>query len=78
MLEEKNKAATSQPDPKGDGVEIYPLLMADLKARREMGIETYGTPLKSHNGRKALWDAYQECLDQAIYLRQAIFELYGE
>ncbi len=74
----KNKAAIPQPDPTEGGIEIYPLLMADLKARRDVGIETYGTTLKSHNGRKPLWDAYQECLDQAIYLRQAIFELYGE
>jgi hypothetical protein len=38
------------------------------------GIETYGTPLESHNGRDALQDAYEEALDLACYLKQAMIE----
>ena len=38
------------------------------------GIVRYGTPLQAHNGRDALVDAYQEALDLAVYLRQAIYE----
>jgi hypothetical protein len=30
--------------------------------------------LQPHNGRDCLMDAYQEALDLAMYLRQAIFE----
>ena len=39
-----------------------------------MGIKRYGTPLQPHNGRDALIDTYQEILDSAVYLRQAIEE----
>ena len=34
----------------------------------------HGTPLQAHNGRDPLVDAYQEALDLAVYLRQAIEE----
>ena len=36
----------------------------------------YGIMLQTDNGREALWDAYQEALDLAMYLRQAILEKY--
>lgn len=42
--------------------------------RRRLGIERYGTPLQAHNGRDALRDAYEEALDLANYLRQAMEE----
>lgn len=73
-----NKAAVPQPEPKEGEKKVYPLVIADLEARREVGIKTYGTELMTDNGRKPLWDAYQEALDLAVYLRQAIYELYGE
>jgi len=69
-----NKAATPQPAPKGDGPEIYPLVVDDIKARVEMGRKKYGTTLRADNGHDPLWDAYQEALDLAMYLRQAIVE----
>lgn len=56
------------------GVEIAPLVHGDIDARVERGRQTYGGPLRSHNGRDALWEAYEEALDLAIYLRQAIEE----
>ena len=62
----------SKPSPShGD---ITELVIADLKARRELGIRKYGTTLQAFNGRSALIDAYQEALDLAQYLRQAIEE----
>ena len=42
--------------------------------RDRVGRETYGTPLQAFNGRDALLDAYHECLDMAVYLKQAIIE----
>jgi len=54
--------------------DITELVIADLKARRELGIAKYGTTLQAYNGRDALLDAYQEVLDLAQYLRQAIEE----
>ena len=54
--------------------EIWPLVIADMQERDQIGRKKYGTPLKANNGRDALTDAYQECLDLAVYLRQAIEE----
>jgi hypothetical protein len=66
---------TDQPPPAPNaGPAISDLVMADLAQRKRLGIERYGMPLQAHNGRDALIDAYQECLDMALYLRQAIEE----
>ena len=65
---------TPQPSPMKGRVSIVPLVIADLKQRSEMGRRKYGTELMSFNGRDALIDAYQEALDLALYLRQAIEE----
>ncbi len=56
---------------------IWDLVIKDMKDRNEKGIKTYGVPLQVHNGRDALWDAYEEALDLAVYLRQAIEERHG-
>jgi hypothetical protein len=65
----------SQPAPKpNDGPAIADLVMADIKARDQLGQQRYGTRLQANNGRDALVDAYQEALDLAFYLRQAIEE----
>lgn len=64
-----------QPDPKPNGKPaVWDLVIADMQARDRVGRQRYGTPLQAHNGRDALVDAYQEALDLAAYLRQAIFE----
>ena len=52
----------------------YARVRADLEARELVGIERYGTPLQPFNGRDALRDAYEEALDLACYLKQAIVE----
>lgn len=68
-------AATSrQSAPKGSGNPILGMVLADLTNRALEGKAKYGEPLKAHNGRNALWDAYQEALDLAMYLRQLIQE----
>lgn len=53
---------------------IVDMAHADLDARREAGIATYGVELRARNGRDALRDAYEEALDLACYLRQALAE----
>jgi hypothetical protein len=57
---------------------VWPIVMADMQSRHELGIKRYGTPLQPHNGRDALRDAYEEALDLAVYLRTAIFERDGK
>ena len=56
---------------------VWPLVIADMAERDRLGRARYGTPLRPHNGRDALVDAYQEALDLCAYLRQAIYERDG-
>lgn len=70
----ENAATSKQSAPKGSGNPILGMVLADLTNRALEGKEKYGEPLKAHNGSNALWDAYQEALDLAMYLRQLIEE----
>ena len=64
----------SQPAPTGDGPEVLPHVIAFLEARGRRGLDTYGTPLKAHNGRDALTDLREELADALCYLTQAQME----
>jgi hypothetical protein len=57
-----------------DRSDIQSMVIADITARRQVGIQRYGTALQAHNGRDMLRDAYEEALDLAIYLRGVIEE----
>lgn len=61
-------------DPPNESRPIWDLVIEDMQARDQLGRERYGTPLQAGNGRDALVDAYEEALDLAVYLRQAIAE----
>ncbi len=67
-------AATPQPPPQPGQVAVGQQVLADIQSRIDMGYQKYGTLLQTHNGRDALWDAYQEAIDLVMYLRQAILE----
>jgi hypothetical protein len=78
VLADAEVAATPQPPPRPNGhPSCWALVMDDFRARDEFGRRKYGTPLQPHNGRDALADAFQEALDLAVYLRQAIYERDG-
>ena len=66
--------AEPQPPPQPGERRILDLVVEDLNQRAEAGRMKYHTYLLTHNGRDALIDAYQEALDLAMYLRQAIEE----
>lgn len=53
---------------------IQGMVISDLVTRMEVGKQRYGTYLHAGNGRDALRDAYEEALDLACYLKQAIEE----
>lgn len=53
---------------------IWDLVIDDMLHRDHLGRQRYGTPLQAQNGRDPLVDAYQESLDQTVYLRQALEE----
>ena len=54
--------------------EVYALFLQDLETRYEIGLQRYGKALQPFNNRDALRDAYEEAIDLAFYLRQAIYE----
>jgi hypothetical protein len=71
---ERSPALLAQPDPKSDAADVWPLVIRDMQDRDHLGKVKYGIPLRMHNGRDALVDAYQEVLDLSVYLRQEIEE----
>jgi hypothetical protein len=67
-----------QPNPTPNALPaVWDLVQQDMRQRDQEGRARYGTPLQPHNGRDALRDAYEEALDQAVYLRQALYERDG-
>ncbi len=65
---------TPEPPPKKGKVVVMDEVIKDMKQRKSDGIEKYGRPLETFNGRRALVDAYQEALDLCIYLKQHLLE----
>lgn len=57
-----------------DRPSVQGMVIDDLMVRLRVGSSGTGTPLQPHNGRDALRDAYEEALDLACCLRQAIAE----
>lgn len=54
--------------------DVQSQVIDDIVARRQVGIERYGTQLQPHNGRDALRDLYEELLDACCYIKQLIIE----
>lgn len=57
---------------KDTAVSTIQLLIDSTQKRADMGKAKYGVYLTARNGRNPLVDAFQEALDQLVYLRQAI------
>ena len=57
-----------------DGTDVQQAVICDIQARRELGIERYGTHLQPNNGRDALLDLYEELVDSVCYLKQVLIE----
>lgn len=71
--------ATQQPMPtRNDRPACWDMVISDMGQRDYTGFRRYNTRLQPFNGRDALRDAYEECLDMAVYLRQALFERDGK
>lgn len=53
------------------------LVCEDISARQQLGISKYGVTVSDNPLALREWlvHAYQECLDQAVYLRRAIAEI---
>jgi hypothetical protein len=73
--ERAGREGDSQPLPvQNDAPDVQSAVICDIEERRELGIRRYGTPLQPNNGRNALQDAYEEAIDLAMYLKQALIE----
>lgn len=73
--DELMKADEEQQQPiKNENPHIVDLVIEDIKARKELGIECYGTALQAFNGRDALRDLYEELQDATIYVKQVMEE----
>jgi len=53
---------------------VQDALIAAIQQRRDLGVQRYGSPLMTHNGRDALRDAWEESIDLAAYLTQMRME----
>jgi hypothetical protein len=54
--------------------EVTSMVVDDHIARNEMGMEDYGGPLVTNDGRYTKMDAYQEALDLVVYLKKDMME----
>ncbi len=74
-MSDERDPETDQPLPVvNDRPFVQDLVIADIEARKALGVRKYGTAPQSGNGRNMLQDAYEEALDLAIYLRGALDE----
>lgn len=60
------------PEPTDHPV-AHEMVKDDLDERLAIGIKRYGQPLQPFNGRNTIQDAYEETLDQAVYLRSMLY-----
>ncbi len=60
------------PDCSASGVEAE--VCADIAARQRRGVQKYGITVEANPLSLEQWlqHAYEECLDQAVYLKKAI------
>lgn len=58
----------------GERIALAMRINTDVHKRIEIGIQRYGHPLQTFNGRDAQIDAYEESLDLSNYLGQLTLE----
>ncbi len=56
------------------------LVCVDIRYRQQLGVKKYGTTVATNplTQRQWLQHAYEECLDQAIYLKRLMQEMDNE
>ena len=73
-----------EPNPTAGHGDMWAQVIARLDAhdpllphcieRRQQGIDRYGVPLQTGNGRRSMRDLFQELLDAVVYAEQVITE----
>jgi hypothetical protein len=66
---------SEQPMPVPNGQpDIQSMVLADLEARRKVGIARYATGLQPFNGRDMMRDLYEELIDATVYVKGVMVE----
>lgn len=67
--------AEDQPLPTpNERMDVQSQVILDIKARRDLGRQRYGTALQPFNGRDPDRDLYEELLDAVMYQKQSMLE----
>lgn len=70
----QDENGTNPPPIPNASVPVWEQVIEDMRKRDEFGAKKYRTRLQAHNNRNPLQDLYEELLDSAVYLKQAIIE----
>ena len=71
----ESPAIRQQPKPRQNGYpNAHDEVSLDILRRKKLYVKEHGVELTPFNGRNVLVDAYQQTLDLALYLWQAIYE----
>lgn len=76
MADPTKQRSGDQPLPTAGRECVQDALIAQIEERKKLGIERYGRPLETHNGRDAVQDALEEAIDLAVYLKQVELEMH--
>lgn len=70
-----DRQARHDAPPQPTGIEAK--VCSDIAARQALGVAKYGMTVKENPLPLRAWlqHAYEECLDQAVYLRRAMHEM---
>jgi len=74
MTESLRQRPGDQPLPTEGKLNVQDALIRHIEQRRKLGIERYGRPLQTFNGRNAVLDLVEELLDGATYAMQVEME----
>ncbi|MGW4759560.1 hypothetical protein [Streptomyces chartreusis] len=74
MTEPTKNRPGDQPLPAGGQECVQDALVRLIEDRKQLGIQRYGSPLMTHNGRDASRDMVEEALDLTVYSMQVAME----
>lgn len=60
--------------PSGAGACVQDRVIADMEESKRVGLERYGSVLKTFNGRRSIQDVHEEVRDLFVYLTQIRME----
>ncbi|MFE0490152.1 hypothetical protein [Streptomyces griseoaurantiacus] len=75
MTENLRERPGDQPLPAEGQENVQDALIAHIRQRKALGVQRYGRPLQTFNGRDAVRDLLEELLDGATYAMQVQLEI---